>query len=56
MEKEIETRKMERREMKKKAYREPKIESIHSIREVTKGATIGTTDVNGGSNPPYDPQ
>ena len=41
---------------KKKRYTTPTLEAIASVREITKGATLGTTDAGGNSsNPPYDP-
>ena len=41
---------------KKKCYTSPKIEAIASVREITKGSTLGTTDAGGNSsNTPSDP-
>ena len=41
---------------KKKCYTAPKVEAIASVREMTKGATLGNTDAGGNSaNVPSDP-
>ena len=42
---------------KKKCYTTPKIETIASVREATKGSEIGRTDAGGqSSNVPSDPR
>jgi hypothetical protein len=41
----------------KKVYTAPRIEAVSSVREATKGSTLGQNDANGTSGPlPSDPQ